>query len=112
MTSAISAVLPSAGDFRSLAAQRNMAMAVQGGKGNEAAVRKAAEEFESVFLSQMLSHMLKPMQLPKPFSGGHAEEMFHSLLVDAYAKEITRAGGIGVAEQISRELLSLQEINS
>lgn len=74
------------------------------------AIDKAAKEFEQVFVSQMLGHMMKPTELPKPFSGGHAEKMYHSLLVDEYGKAIVDAGGMGIADHIKRQLMQLQEV--
>jgi len=35
--------------------------------------------------------------------------MMRSLLVDEYAKEMTRAGGIGIADAVTREILKVQE---
>jgi flagellar protein FlgJ len=75
-----------------------------------AQIDKAAQEYEAMFLSQMLGHMLKPTNLPEPFGGGHAEEMFHSLLVDEYARVMSESGGIGIASHVKRELLSMQEV--
>ena len=43
-----------------------------------------------------------------PFGGGHGEEMFRSLLTDSMAKEMTKAGGIGLADTVQREILKLQ----
>ena len=105
----VTAMVPPVDVLKSSADQQKLAAYARGGRQDEAAIRKAAQEYETVFLSQMLSHMMKPMQLPKPFGGGHAEEMFHSLLVDAYAKEMTKAGGIGVADHVVREMLAVQE---
>jgi Rod binding domain-containing protein len=34
--------------------------------------------------------------------------MFKSFLTDAMAKQITKAGGIGVADAVSREMLKMQ----
>jgi len=44
-----------------------------------------------------------------PFDGGQGESGFRSMLVEQYSKEITRAGGIGLADQVYREILKLQE---
>ncbi|SOB95379.1 rod-binding protein [Thalassospira xiamenensis] len=75
----------------------------------DAQARKAGEEFESMFLGQMLSHMFAGIETNEMFGGGHGETMMRSLLVDEYAKEMTRAGGIGIADAVTREILKVQE---
>lgn len=71
--------------------------------------RAAAEQFESAFLEQMLNYMWQDVPTDGLFGGGHGEETFRSMLVNEYAKEMTRAGGIGIADQVEQELLKLQE---
>lgn len=71
--------------------------------------KEAGKEFESMFLSQMLSHMFEGIKTNETFGGGHGETMMQSLLVDEYAKEMTRAGGIGIADAVTREILKVQE---
>ena len=75
-----------------------------------AAARAAAEEFEAVFLSQMLSHMVAGIETDGPFGGGQAEEVFRSLLVNEYGRLATAGGGIGIADQVMSEILRTQEI--
>ena len=75
----------------------------------EEQARKAGEEFESMFLGQMLSHMFSGIETNEMFGGGHGETMMRSMLVDEYAKEMTRAGGIGIADAVTREILKVQE---
>lgn len=75
----------------------------------EEQARKAGEEFESMFLGQMLSHMFAGIETNETFGGGHGETMMRSMLVDEYAKEMTRAGGIGIADAVTREILKVQE---
>lgn len=75
----------------------------------EAEARKAGEEFESMFLGQMLSHMFAGIETNETFGGGHGETMMRSMLVEEYAKEMTHAGGIGIADAVTREILKVQE---
>ncbi|HSK38328.1 MAG TPA: rod-binding protein [Arenibaculum sp.] len=72
--------------------------------------RRTAEEFEGQFLTQMLSHLFENVEVDETFGGGHAEEMFRSLLVDQYGKQMTRAGGIGIADAVQKQILSMQEV--
>ena len=70
--------------------------------------KDAARKFESQFLAQMLGQMFQGIETDGPFGGGHGEEMFRSLLTDSMAKEMTKAGGIGLADTVQREILKLQ----
>ena len=71
--------------------------------------RKAAEEFEAVFLTTMLEGMFTGLKADAPFGGGSSEKTYRSLLVSEYAKQISQNGGLGLAGQITRELIALQE---
>ena len=75
-------------------------------------IDKTAEDFESVFLSQMMSHMFEGIDADENFGGGHGEDMVKSLLTDEYGKLIARTGGIGIADYVKREMLTLQEVKS
>lgn len=86
--------------------------AVGGGNGartNLAAARAAAEEFEAVFLSTMLEGMFSGLNTDAPFGGGSSEKTYRSMLTSEYAREISRKGGIGIADQIAREMIAIQE---
>ena len=78
--------------------------------GDKTEIRKAAEEFEGIFISQMLGHMFKGMESNPLFGGGQAENIYRDLLVDEYGKQMTGSGGIGLADSIERQLISLQEV--
>ena len=71
--------------------------------------RKAAQEFEAVFINELLSHMDQGLSTETPFSGGQAEGVYRSLFDDSVAKEISKRGGIGIADNIYREMLKMQE---
>ncbi|MCC9624123.1 rod-binding protein [Thalassospira sp. MA62] len=71
--------------------------------------RKAGKEFETMFLGQMFNHMFEGIETNEMFGGGHGETMMRSMLVDEYAKEVSNAGGIGIADQVTREILRIQE---
>ncbi len=75
-------------------------------------IDKTAEDFESVFLSQMMSHMFEGIEPDENFGGGQGEDMVKSLLTDEYGKLIARTGGIGIADYVKREMLTLQEVQS
>ncbi|CAO3424172.1 rod-binding protein [Azospirillum endophyticum] len=72
-------------------------------------LRKSAGEFESQFVSQMLSPMFEGIQTDETFGGGRGEEMFRPMLVEQFGKQITQRGGFGIAKQVYEELLRAQE---
>lgn len=78
----------------------------------DAKLRKAGSEFETQFLGQMLAPMFETIETDPMFGGGHGEEMFRSLLVNEYGKQLGARGGLGIADSVYRELLRAQEANS
>ncbi|WP_114009359.1 rod-binding protein [Cohaesibacter intestini] len=72
--------------------------------------RAVAEQFEGVFLNQMMSAMFEGVGKDDAFGGSYAEETYRGLLTETYADTITKSGGIGIADSIMRELISLQEM--
>ncbi len=76
---------------------------------NPEQLRRAASEFEAFFLARALEPMFEGIATEAPFGGGMAETMWRSLLVDEYGKAFARSGGIGIADAMVRDLVSLQE---
>lgn len=79
---------------------------------DNAAARKAAEDFESIFIQQFVEQMWSGVETDGPFGGGQGEEVFRSLLNEEYAKNIASQGGIGLADNVYREIIKLQEIGN
>jgi Rod binding protein len=77
--------------------------------GSAAQIKSKAQEFEGVFVAQMLGQMFEGISTDGPFGGGQGEQMFRSLMMDEYGKQIAKQGGIGIADSVSRELLKHQE---
>lgn len=80
------------------------------GFASEAQLTKKAEEFESMFLSQMLEHMFDGIETNELFGGGEGEEVYKSFLLNEYADIITRSGGIGIASQVKAEMIRMQDV--
>ncbi len=80
--------------------------------GNMKGAKKAAQEFETFFASQVLQQMFSDVKTDGLFGGGHGEEMFRSLLLDAYAKKIGSAGSFGIGSMVMKSLLAQQEVQS
>jgi len=72
-------------------------------------VHAVAQDFESVFLSNMFENMFEGLDDDGPFGNGAGNGPWRSMLTEQYAKSVASSGGIGVAQQIERQLVSLQE---
>ena len=86
--------------------------AAKGGLGKpetNKAARDAAEQFEAIFIAQMLSPMFETVPTDDLMGGGPAEGMYQSMMVQEASKSIARNGGIGLADTVYREILKLQE---
>jgi Rod binding domain-containing protein len=90
---------------------REAALAAGRARGEAAKqhAREAAIDFESVFLSTMFQQMFSGLKTEAPFGGGYGEEVFRDMLAEEYAKDVSRNGGIGLADHVYREILALQE---
>ncbi len=75
----------------------------------KAEAEAAGEKFEAMFLSQMFQYMFEGLDSDPVFGGGNAENMYRSLMVDEYGKQVAKHGGIGIADHVTRTLLAAQE---
>lgn len=67
------------------------------------AMRAAANEFEAVFLAEMLSHT-SLADTSETFGGGAGEDAFGSMMTREWANQLTERGGIGLSETIYQAL--------
>ena len=73
------------------------------------ALRHAAQEFEAIFLAQVLGAMTQGLG-GDDLAGDGQGDVFRDMLNDEVAKLISRSGGIGVADAVLREMLKAQEM--
>ena len=71
-------------------------------------IDEAAQDFEAVFISEMLKPMFEGIETQAPFGGGKGEEVFRSILLQEYGKSIAKQGGIGLADAVKAELIKAQ----
>jgi Rod binding domain-containing protein len=69
---------------------------------------KAAQEFEAVFLGQMLAQMYQGIEAKAPFGGGFAEETYRSLMHQEIGRQMATTGGVGIAESVYAEMIRMQ----
>jgi flagellar P-ring protein precursor FlgI len=68
------------------------------------------KEFETMFLEQTLERVFASSGTEGPLGdNGTGGAVYRSMLVKEYAGGIAKSGGVGIASQIYRELLKLQE---
>jgi Rod binding domain-containing protein len=75
---------------------------------NRAQIAKTAQEFESVFLSQMLQPMFDGLKTDGTFGGGFAEEIYRGLMLENIGRDMAATGGIGLADAVMAEMVRMQ----
>lgn len=90
-------------------AAKNNVHAAKAADSENKVLRDAAQDFEAVFLSQMIKPMFDTVPTNEMFGGGNAENIYRGLMVQEYGKALAKNGGVGIADSVYRELLKLQE---
>ncbi len=67
-------------------------------------IAKVSRDFESIFLGYMLKQMRKTIPPDPLFGNSQAKEIFHEMYDDETAKELAKAGGIGLAAVLTKQL--------
>ena len=84
--------------------------AVRQGAGARGAVDRqsplyqACQDFEAIFLKQMLTAMRQTVEKGELLHGGFAEEVFEDMLYDEYSKKMAQTAGFGLSELLYRQL--------
>ncbi len=78
--------------------------------GSREEIREAAIAFEAFFLAQFMENMFADIPTDGPFGGGFGEGIFRSFMLEEYGKSLANAGGIGIADAVMKEMISMQEI--
>ena len=73
-----------------------------------ARIKKTAQDFEAAFIGQMLNQMFEGVETSAPFGGGPGESAFKSFLTEAVAKQMAANGGVGLADDLQRQMLKMQ----
>lgn len=73
-------------------------------------IRKAAQDFEAMFMSEMVSHMFKGIETDPMFGGGHGEDMFRSMMIQEYGKNLAKSPqGSALTDQLQQAMIRMQE---
>jgi flagellar protein FlgJ len=65
---------------------------------------EVSQEFEAIFIKQMLNVMRKTVNKSGLIDGGMAEEIFEDMLYDEYALNMAKTAQFGLADSIYRQL--------
>jgi Rod binding domain-containing protein len=65
---------------------------------------KACQDFESIFIKQMLNVMRKTVHKTGLMDGGMAEEIFEDMLYDEYALKMAQSRQFGISDMLYKEL--------
>jgi peptidoglycan hydrolase FlgJ len=74
-------------------------------------IDKTSEDFEAVFITEMLKPMFEALEVDPVFGGGKGEEVFRDLQLNEYGKMISKQGGIGLADNVRAQLIHLQLVS-
>lgn len=72
-------------------------------------LKKTADDFESMFLEQMVDRMTQSTETEGPLGeNGTGGSVWRSMLSNEYAKGIAKSGGVGISDQIMRSMIQMQ----
>ncbi|OWZ84616.1 rod-binding protein [Natranaerobius trueperi] len=69
-------------------------------------LKKAAKQFEAMFVSQMIESMRKTIPESDLLDGGFAEDTYEEMLDQAYSEKIADTKGLGLADKIYKQFTS------
>jgi peptidoglycan hydrolase FlgJ len=69
---------------------------------------KVSQDFEAIFIKQMLDAMRKTINKDDDFlgNGGIGQDVYEDMLYDEYAKKMAQTAQFGLADSVYRELAS------
>jgi len=81
-----------------------VAASTQAKLDSTATPRQVAVQFEALLLNQMFNEMQKTVEKSDLLDGGAAEDMYREMLNQALSDEVARRGGLGLVEQLERQI--------
>lgn len=95
-------------ELAGIGAERMRELAPQPGSGRE--LREAAQDFEAIFLRQLLSLMRRSVPEGDPDLAAPGREIYESMVDEAFAESMARSGrGLGLAEMLLAQLSGGEE---
>ncbi len=72
-------------------------------------LNETAEDFEAVFITEMMKPMFEGIKTDGMFGGGKGEEIFHGFMLQEYGKNMAATGTFGIADHVKAAMIQLQE---
>lgn len=73
-----------------------------------AKIEETAQDFEAMFISEMMKPIFESVKVDETFGGGKGEEIFRGFVRDEYAKTMASVQSIGIADQVKEQLIEMQ----
>lgn len=78
---------------------------IRGASSSEdAKLKEATKDFETLFVKQMLNSMKKTINKSGLLDGGMGQEIFEDMLYDEYAAKITDTADLGISDMMFKQL--------
>ncbi|MCK5375252.1 MAG: rod-binding protein [Alphaproteobacteria bacterium] len=71
-------------------------------------IKAAAQDFEAVFIAQMIKPMFEGLETDTMFGGGKGEEVFRGLMIEEYGKAVAARDITGIQSQVMDKLIEIQ----
>jgi Rod binding domain-containing protein len=104
--------LQNIGDMAVTQSTASSAISMASKIGSGPNIDKAAKNFESMFMSQMLAPMFETDDVDPMFGGGHGEQVMRTFLVQEYGKIAANSGNLGIASAVKAEMIRAQSAAS
>ena len=75
---------------------------------NAQRIKETAQDFEAVFLSEMIKPMFEGIEVDETFGGGKGEEIFRGMMLTEVGKEIAKKNITGIQTQVMNKLIEMQ----
>ena len=73
-------------------------------KKKDTKLLEACQDFEALFIKQMLNSMRKTVNKTGLMEGGMAEDVFEDMLYDEYAKIMSKTADLGLADMVYQQV--------
>ena len=93
-------------------ALRSPGISLRGTKATPEQIDKTAHDFEAEFATEMLTNMTNTDDPKDSLGGSDSEDVYKSMLNTEYGKIIAKTGGLGIADQVKKMMLSQQEVGN
>lgn len=83
---------------------------------DEKKIKESARQFESYFINTLFKEMRKTLPKTDLLGDSNAKDIFEDMLYEQYAEELSKGGGIGLADMMTKQMLkdaaNLYKINT